>query len=91
MYNMYVPINFSSGDVPAKWHSFKMLIDPAIHDGAPKQVRYDGYIVPGNSHAIPPNPSDPRKKLPSALWRRLEAMELPVPRFVVSIAHLHKS
>ena len=61
-----------------------MLIDPMIHHGAPKQVRYDGHIVPGNPHAIPPTPSDPRKKLPSALWRRLEAMELPVPRFVVS-------
>lgn len=61
-----------------------MLIDPMIHHGAPKQVRYDGSIVPGNPHAIPPTPSDPRKKLPSALWRRLEAMELPVPRFVVS-------
>ena len=64
-----------------------MLIDPMIHHGAPKQVRYDGSIVPGNPHAIPPTPSDPRKKLPSALWRRLEAMELPVPRFVVSECH----
>ena len=62
-----------------------MLIDPMIHHGAPKQVRYDGSVVPGNPHAIPPTPSDPRKKLPSALWRRLEAMEIPVPRFVVSI------
>ena len=62
-----------------------MLIDPMIHQGAPKQVRYDGNVVPGNPHAIPPTPSDPRKKLPSALWRRLEAMEIPVPRFVVSI------
>ena len=67
-----------------------MLIDPMIHHGAPKQVRYDGHIVPGNPHAIPPTPSDPRKKLPSALWRRLEAMELPVPRFVVSLRHKQK-
>ena len=70
---------------PQKWHSFKMLIDPMIHHGAPKQVRYDGNVVPGNPHAIPPTPSDPRKKLPSALWRRLEPMEIQVPRFVVSI------
>eukprot|EP00095_Tigriopus_kingsejongensis_P000095 maker-scaffold1877_size25834-snap-gene-0.7 protein:Tk00095 transcript:maker-scaffold1877_size25834-snap-gene-0.7-mRNA-1 annotation:"hypothetical protein AND_009677" len=65
---------------PAKWHSFKMLVDPLIHRGAPKIVRYDGSTVPGNPHHIPPTPIDPRKKLPSALWRRLESMDLPVPR-----------
>ena len=84
---MYVLFIIKRDGPPPKWHSFKMLIDPMIHHGAPKQVRYDGHIVPGNPHAIPPTPSDPRKKLPSALWRRLEAMELPVPRFVVSLRH----
>lgn len=48
-------------------------------------VRYDGATVPGNPHHVPPTPSDPRKKLPSALWKRLESMDLPVPRFKVRI------
>jgi len=69
-----------------KWHSFKMLVDPLIHRGAQKMVRYDGSIVPGNPHHVPPTPMDPRKRLPNALWRRLEAMELPVPRMRVSQA-----
>ena len=33
---------------PPKWHSYKMLVDPSIHRGAPKMMRYDGLIVPGN-------------------------------------------
>ena len=66
--------------VPQRWHSFKMLVDPQIHRGAAKMVRYDGSIVPGNPHHIAPVPQDPRKKLPSALWKRLEPMDLPVPR-----------
>ena len=69
--------------MPLKWHSFKMLVDPHIHHGARKMVRYDGTIVPDNPHHVPPNPTDPRKKLPSALWKRLEAMDLPVPRLKV--------
>ncbi|TRY70386.1 hypothetical protein TCAL_08908 [Tigriopus californicus] len=68
---------------PGKWHSFKLLVDPHIHRGAPKMVRYDGATVPGNPHHIPPTPMDPRKKLPSALWRRLEPMDLPVPRLKI--------
>jgi hypothetical protein len=60
-----------------------MLVDSHIHQGAAKMVRYDGCTVPGNPHHIPPVPSDPRKKLPSALWKRLEPMDLPVPRLKV--------
>ena len=68
---------------PQKWHSYKMLVDPSIHKGVPKMMRYDGAIVPGNPHHVPPTVQDPRSKLPSALWRRMEAMDLPVPRFKI--------
>ena len=68
---------------PAKWHSYKMLVDPEIHRGAPKMMRYDGAIVPGNPHHVPPSVLDPRNKLPGALWKRMEAMDLPVPRFKI--------
>ena len=68
---------------PPKWHSFKMLVDPTIHRGAAKMVRFDGSIVPGNPHHVPPIPLDPRNRLPNALWKRMEAMDLPVPRFKI--------
>ena len=68
---------------PSKWHSYKMLVDPEIHRGAPKMIRYDGAIVPGNEHHVPPSVLDPRNKLPGALWKRMEAMDLPVPRFKI--------
>ena len=68
---------------PPKWHSYKMLVDPEIHRGAPKMMRYDGAIVPGNPHHVSPTVLDPRNKLPSALWKRMEAMDLPVPRFKI--------
>ena len=60
-----------------------MLVDPEIHRGAPKMMRYDGAIVPGNPHHVSPSVLDPRNKLPSALWKRMEAMDLPVPRFKI--------
>lgn len=68
---------------PPKWHSYKMLVDPTIHRGAIKMMRYDGLIVPGNPHHVPPSVQDPRNKLPNALWKRMEAMDLPVPRFKI--------
>merc|ERR1719331_3522043 len=46
-------------------------------------MRYDGAIVPGNPHHVSPSVLDPRNKLPSALWKRMEAMDLPVPRFKI--------
>ena len=50
-------------------------------------IRYDGTVVPGNPHHVPPTPSDPRTYRNisgnSALWRRLEPMELTVPRLKV--------
>ena len=76
---------------PQKWHSYKVLVDPLIHVGAPKMVRYDGLTVPGDPHHIPPNPLDPRSRLPNALWKRLEAMELPVPKFKVSISQFKET
>ena len=77
------PHNHQHNGPPAKWHSFKLLVDPMIHEGAAKMIRYDGNIVPGNPHHISPTPTDPRKRLPSAMWKRLEPMELTVPRFKV--------
>jgi hypothetical protein len=68
---------------PAKWHSYKMLVDPSIHRGAPKMMRYDGCIVPGNPHHVAPTLTDPRNRLPNSLWRRMEAMDIPVPRFKI--------
>ena len=46
-------------------------------------IRYDGLTVPGNPHHVPPTLADPRTKLPTALWRRMEAMDLPVPKFKI--------
>ena len=54
-----------------------------IHKGAEKMVRYDGLNVPGNPHSLPPSCSDPRKKPLPSLWRRLEDLELPVPRMTI--------
>ena len=68
-------------NVPPKWHSFKVLVDPIIHR-SPKVVRYDG-VVPNDLHHLVPTPMDPRTRLPNSLWKRLEAMELPVPKFKV--------
>ena len=68
---------------PPKWHSYKMLVDPSIHRGAPKMMRYDGLIVPGNPHHIAPTMTDPRNKPLSALWRRIEPMDIPVPKFKI--------
>ena len=42
-------------------------------------------VVSGNPHHVSPMPCDPRNPMDKfSLWRRLEAMELPVPRFKVS-------
>jgi len=49
-------------------------------------VRYDGLHVPGNPDHVPPVPCDPRNPLDKkafSLWRRLEPLELPVPRFKI--------
>ncbi|XP_040580169.1 uncharacterized protein Set1 [Lepeophtheirus salmonis] len=76
------------GGPPLKWHSFKMILDPQIHAGVRKTVRYDGCLtVPpgGPGGVVNLNPSDPRSKMPPALvrWKRLECMELSVPRFKI--------
>ena len=61
-----------------------------IHRGAPKMVRYDGAVVPGNPSHVPPVPCDPRNPMDKfSLWRRLEPLELPVPRFKVTTLHSH--
>ena len=68
---------------PPKWHSYKMLVDPSIHRGASKMMRYDGLVVPGNPHHVPPSLTDPRNKPLTALWRRIEPMDLAVPKFKI--------
>ena len=54
-----------------------------IHRVPEKQIRYDGVTVPGNPHHMSPSPSDPRKKPIPSLWRRMEDLDLPIPRFVI--------
>ena len=86
------------GGPPPTYHSYKVLIDPMIHKGAEKQVRYDGSVVPGNPHHVSPSCTDPRKKpIPSQVqyffvkiclqhllqWRLRDELELPVPRMVI--------
>ena len=40
--------------------------------------------IAGNASHVPPVPCDPRNPMDKfSLWRRLEPMELPVPRFKV--------
>merc|ERR1719192_2632522 len=46
-------------------------------------IRYDGLTVPDNPHCLPPSLSDPRKKPLPSLWRRMEELELPVPRMTI--------
>ena len=59
-----------------------------IHEGCEKQVRYDGIIVPGNPHHMSPSCSDPRKKPIPSLWRRMEDLDLPVPRMIIDDAYV---
>ena len=69
---------------PAKYSSYKLIIDPFIHkDVKEKVVRYDGEI-PGDQHSITPTPVDPRKKHLN-LWKleKIEPLDLPVPRFII--------
>jgi len=73
---------------PPKYHSYKVLIDPMIHEGCEKQVRYDGVTVPGNPHHMSPSCSDPRKKPIPSLWRRMEDLDLPVPRMIIDDAYV---
>ena len=54
-----------------------------IHRVPEKQIRYDGVTVPGNPHHLSPTPSDPRKKPLPSLWRRMEDLDLPVPRMII--------
>ena len=46
-------------------------------------MRYDGLVVPGNPHHVPPSLTDPRNKPLTALWRRIEPMDLAVPKFKI--------
>ena len=56
--------------------NYKLLVDPLLVKGAAKVYRYDG--VPDDPAYPVVFPSDPRK--PVARIRRLEAMEMEVPR-----------
>ena len=64
---------------PSKFHCYKMLIDPMIHQGAKKQVQYDGVLVPGNPHHHNSLCTDHRKKPIPSQRRVREELELPVP------------
>lgn len=59
--------------------NYKLLLDPLLVKGAQKVYRYDG-VVPDDPSHPPVFPCDPRK--PVARVRRLEPMELAVPRCV---------
>lgn len=60
--------------------NYKLLLDPLLVKGAQKVYRYDG--VPDDPAYPPVFPCDPRK--PVARVRRLEPMEMIVPRLVAS-------
>lgn len=57
--------------------NYKLLLDPLLVKGAQKVYRYDG-VVPDDPTYPPVFPCDPRK--PVARVRRLEPMEMTVPR-----------
>lgn len=58
--------------------NYKLLLDPMLVKGATTKVyRYDG-VVPDDPSHPPVFPCDPRK--PLARLRRLEPMEMIVPR-----------
>lgn len=64
--------------------NYKLLLDPLLVKGAGNKVyRYDG--VPDDPAYPPVFPCDPRK--PVARVRRLEPMELIVPRWVDNIIY----
>lgn len=57
--------------------NYKLILDPLLVKGAQKVYRYDG-VVPDDPSYPQVFPCDPRK--PVARVRRLEPMELIVPR-----------
>lgn len=66
-----------------KGKNYKILVDPFLVKGAAKLVRYDG-IVPGDPTLPQVVPKDPRSPL-ARIWARFENLDLPVPRFKVSL------
>ncbi|XP_068623377.1 histone-lysine N-methyltransferase SETD1 isoform X2 [Battus philenor] len=59
--------------------NYKLLMDPCLVKGATKLYRYDG-CVPGDASYPPVQCRDPRSAL-SRIWNKLEAADLPIPRF----------
>ncbi|XP_030621543.1 histone-lysine N-methyltransferase SETD1B-A [Chanos chanos] len=62
------------------WNSYKLLIDPILHDGSPKLYRYDGqhFSAPNSGFCPVDDVRDPRI---SRLWTRFRQMDLAVPKF----------
>lgn len=64
---------------PIAPRNYKLLVDPFItNKKEPKVYRYDGTIV--NDQPTTVVVRDPRVRL-TALTKRLEALDLPVPRY----------
>jgi hypothetical protein len=64
---------------PVAARNFKLLIDPIIQpEHRQKVYRYEG-VVPNDPAASVVVVRDPRSRL-TALSKRLEAMDIPVPR-----------
>lgn len=72
---------------PGKQKNWKLLIDPFLIKGSVKTVRYEG-LVPGDPTYPMVQLRDPRTQRPTNRWSRLDdVLDLPVPRFRVSIHH----
>lgn len=60
--------------------NYKLIVDPILVKGATAKVyRYDG-IVQGDPNYPPVIPRDPRM---ARIRTRIEAIDLPVPRFAI--------
>lgn len=65
--------------------NFKLLADPFLTKGGAKIYRFDGVPIDGTQPLVICR--DPRSTL-TRIWTRLEQLDLPIPRFKVSIAAL---
>ena len=72
---------------PARFHSYKVLRDPIIHQGVKKEIRYEGLLVPRNRHHHPPLCADPRRRLNPLQWQVREDMRLPNPHLKIDEWH----
>ncbi|XP_046387049.1 histone-lysine N-methyltransferase SETD1B-A [Ischnura elegans] len=64
-----------------KARNYKLVVDPFLVKGATKLYRYDGNVP--NDPTIPTvQVRDPRSHL-TRIWKRLETLDIPVPRFKI--------